>query len=75
VDQVLDQKLALVKLVALHQRCTGEKPAQHKNKDSLMLIPYNQFFTLFVISYVLVGVLTPLMRKIAVSKKIFDKPI
>ena len=39
-----------------------------------MLIPYNQFFTLFVISYVLVGVLTPLMRKIAVSKKIFDKP-
>jgi len=39
-----------------------------------MLIPYNQFFTLFVVSYVLVGVLTPLMRKIAVSKKIFDKP-
>ena len=39
-----------------------------------MLIPYNQFFTLFVISYVLVGALTPLMRKIAVSKKIFDKP-
>jgi UDP-GlcNAc:undecaprenyl-phosphate GlcNAc-1-phosphate transferase len=39
-----------------------------------MLIPYNQFFTLFVISYTLVGVLTPLMRKIAVSKKIFDKP-
>jgi hypothetical protein len=33
VDQVLDQKLALVKLVALRQRCTGEKPAQHKNKD------------------------------------------
>lgn len=39
-----------------------------------MLIPYNQFFTLFVISYVLVGALTPLMRKIAVTKKIFDKP-
>ena len=39
-----------------------------------MIIPYNQFFTLFVISYVLVGALTPLMRKIAVSKKIFDKP-
>jgi UDP-GlcNAc:undecaprenyl-phosphate GlcNAc-1-phosphate transferase len=39
-----------------------------------MLIPYNQFFTLFVISYVLVCALTPLMRKIAVSKKIFDKP-
>ena len=39
-----------------------------------MLSPYNQFFTLFVISYVLVGALTPLMRKIAVSKKIFDKP-
>jgi UDP-GlcNAc:undecaprenyl-phosphate GlcNAc-1-phosphate transferase len=39
-----------------------------------MLIPYNQFFTLFVVSYVLVGALTPLMRKIAVSKKIFDNP-
>ena len=39
-----------------------------------MTIPYNQFFTLFVVSYILVGVLTPLMRKIAVSKKIFDKP-
>jgi UDP-GlcNAc:undecaprenyl-phosphate GlcNAc-1-phosphate transferase len=39
-----------------------------------MLSPENQFFTLFVISYVLVGALTPLMRKIAVSKKIFDKP-
>ena len=39
-----------------------------------MLIPYNQFFTLFVISYVLVGLLTPLMKKIAVSKKIFDNP-
>jgi len=39
-----------------------------------MHIPNNQFFTLFVISYVLVGVLTPLMRKIAVSKKIFDNP-
>ena len=39
-----------------------------------MLIPYKQIFTLFVISYVLVGALTPLMRKIAVSKKIFDKP-
>jgi UDP-GlcNAc:undecaprenyl-phosphate GlcNAc-1-phosphate transferase len=39
-----------------------------------MLIPYNQFFTLFVVSYVLVGALTPLMRKIAISKKIFDKP-
>jgi UDP-GlcNAc:undecaprenyl-phosphate GlcNAc-1-phosphate transferase len=39
-----------------------------------MLIPYNQFFTLFVISYALVSALTPLMRKIAESKKIFDKP-
>ena len=39
-----------------------------------MLIPYNQFFTLFVISYALVGALTPLMRKIAVTKRIFDKP-
>ena len=39
-----------------------------------MLVPYNQFFILFIISYVLVGTLTPLMRKIAVSRKILDKP-
>ena len=39
-----------------------------------MLVPYNQFFILFIISYVLVGTLTPLMRKLAVSRKILDKP-
>ena len=33
VDQVLGQKLAQVKPVDLRQRCIGEKPAQHKNKD------------------------------------------
>ena len=39
-----------------------------------MLITYNQFFVLFVLSYVFVGALTPVMRKIAVSRKIFDEP-
>jgi UDP-GlcNAc:undecaprenyl-phosphate GlcNAc-1-phosphate transferase len=39
-----------------------------------MTISQVEYFLLFVISYVLVGLLTPLMRKIAVSKKIFDKP-
>jgi UDP-GlcNAc:undecaprenyl-phosphate GlcNAc-1-phosphate transferase len=39
-----------------------------------MLVPNNQFFILFITSYVLVGTLTPLMRKIAVSRKILDKP-
>jgi UDP-GlcNAc:undecaprenyl-phosphate GlcNAc-1-phosphate transferase len=39
-----------------------------------MLITYTQFFVLFVLSYVLVGALTPVMRKIALSKKIFDQP-
>ena len=39
-----------------------------------MPISYNQLFTLFIVSYVLVGALTPIMRKIAIAKKIFDKP-
>ena len=39
-----------------------------------MPFSYNQLFTLFIVSYVLVGALTPLMRKIAIAKKIFDKP-
>jgi len=39
-----------------------------------MAISQVDYFFLFVISYVLVGLLTPLMRKIAVSRKIFDKP-
>ena len=39
-----------------------------------MLIAYNQFFTLFVTSYIFVGVLTPVMRKFAVSRNVFDKP-
>jgi UDP-GlcNAc:undecaprenyl-phosphate GlcNAc-1-phosphate transferase len=39
-----------------------------------MTISQVNYFFLFVVSYVLVGALTPLMRKIAVSKKIFDKP-
>jgi hypothetical protein len=34
VDQVLDQKLVLVKLVDPRQRCIGEKPAQHKTEIS-----------------------------------------
>lgn len=39
-----------------------------------MPITYNQLFALFIVSYVLVGALTPIMRKIAIAKKIFDKP-
>ena len=39
-----------------------------------MAISQVDYFLLFVISYVLVGLLTPLMRKIAISKKIYDKP-
>jgi UDP-GlcNAc:undecaprenyl-phosphate GlcNAc-1-phosphate transferase len=33
-----------------------------------------QYFFLFVSSYVLVGVLTPILRKVAISKKILDNP-
>ena len=39
-----------------------------------MAISQVDYFLLLVISYVLVGLLTPLMRKIAISKKIYDKP-
>jgi len=39
-----------------------------------MQISYLQYFTLFVISYSLVGFLTPVMRKIAISKQILDTP-
>jgi len=33
-----------------------------------------EYFLLFVSSYALVGILTPLMRKIAISKNILDRP-
>jgi UDP-GlcNAc:undecaprenyl-phosphate GlcNAc-1-phosphate transferase len=39
-----------------------------------MIITQLQYFLLFVASYVLVGVLTPVMRKIALSKDILDHP-
>jgi UDP-GlcNAc:undecaprenyl-phosphate GlcNAc-1-phosphate transferase len=39
-----------------------------------MIISQSQYFYLFVASYMLVGFLTPLMRKIAISKEILDRP-
>jgi UDP-GlcNAc:undecaprenyl-phosphate GlcNAc-1-phosphate transferase len=39
-----------------------------------MIITQLQYFLLFVSSYALVGVLTPLMRKFALSKEILDHP-
>ena len=39
-----------------------------------MVIPQVDYFLLFVISYVLVGLLTPLMRKIALTQGILDRP-
>ena len=33
-----------------------------------------QYFTVFVITYSLVGLLTPIMRKVAISKQILDTP-
>jgi UDP-GlcNAc:undecaprenyl-phosphate GlcNAc-1-phosphate transferase len=39
-----------------------------------MIISSIQYFFLFVSAYALVGVLTPVMRKIAISKKILDNP-
>ena len=39
-----------------------------------MVISQVDYFFLFVISYVLVGVLTPLMRKIALAQGVLDRP-
>ena len=39
-----------------------------------MIITQMQYFFLFVASYVIVGALTPIMRKIAISKEILDRP-
>ena len=39
-----------------------------------MIISQSQYFLLFVSSYALVGFLTPLMRKLAISREILDRP-
>ena len=39
-----------------------------------MQISNVQYFTLFVTTYSLVGLLTPVMRKVAISKQILDTP-
>ena len=39
-----------------------------------MVISQVDYFFLFVISYVLVGLLTPLMRKIALEQEVLDRP-
>lgn len=39
-----------------------------------MLISYGQYFLLFSATFFLVGLLTPLMRRLAISKGILDRP-
>jgi UDP-GlcNAc:undecaprenyl-phosphate GlcNAc-1-phosphate transferase len=39
-----------------------------------MQISDTQYFTLFVVTYSIVGLLTPIMRKVAISKQILDTP-
>lgn len=70
----MDQRSVPDRLVERRQRCTGEKQDQHKDSFSKMTITQMQYFFLFVVSYVIVGVLTPIMRKIAISKEILDRP-
>jgi UDP-GlcNAc:undecaprenyl-phosphate GlcNAc-1-phosphate transferase len=55
-------------------KCTEEKQVRHKEYRFEMIISSIQYFFLFVSAYALVGVLTPVMRKIAISKKILDNP-
>ena len=40
-----------------------------------MLITTTEYFFLFILTYGIVGALTPVMRKIAISRKILDQPI
>jgi UDP-GlcNAc:undecaprenyl-phosphate GlcNAc-1-phosphate transferase len=68
------QRLALVKLLELRQKCTEEKQDRHKNFGPSLNISSLEFFLLFISSYALVGILTPLMRRIAISKNILDRP-
>lgn len=39
-----------------------------------MGITGNEYFILFILAYLLVGVLTPLMRQIAITKNVIDRP-
>jgi len=39
-----------------------------------MLISNYQYLTIFILSFILVGALTPLMRKVAINNNIFDLP-
>ena len=39
-----------------------------------MGITGNEYFILFIMAYLLVGVLTPLMRQIAITKNVIDRP-
>ena len=61
--------------MALRQRYTEEKLDRHKDSFNIMIITQVQYLFLFVASYFLVGGLTPLMRKIAITKEILDRPI
>lgn len=70
----LGQRLVLETQPELHLKCTEEKQVRHKESRFEMIISSIQYFFLFISSYALVGVLTPVMRKIAISKKILDNP-
>ena len=70
----LGQRLVLEIQRELRLKCTEEKQVRHKEYRFEMIISSIQYFFLFVSAYALVGVLTPVMRKIAISKKILDNP-
>ena len=74
LDRLVDQRSVPDRLVQRRQRCTGEKQDRHKDSLTVMIITQMQYFFLFVASYVIVGALTPIMRKIAISKEILDRP-
>jgi UDP-GlcNAc:undecaprenyl-phosphate GlcNAc-1-phosphate transferase len=74
MDLELGQKLVLEIQLEQHLKCTEEKQGRHEDYIFEMSITSIQYFFLFVFSYSLVGILTPILRKLAISKKILDNP-
>jgi UDP-GlcNAc:undecaprenyl-phosphate GlcNAc-1-phosphate transferase len=59
--------------VALPQRCIDANP-DRRNSFNLMGITNTEYFLLFVVAYLFVGALTPVMRRIAIATDVVDRP-
>jgi len=59
--------------VALPQRCIDAN-LDRLNSFNLMGITNTEYFLLFVVTYLFVGALTPVMRRIAIATDVVDRP-